>query len=127
MEQMPLASCACAVILMSVQRDICQGYRGRAASGKNRSPNGRALGKRAAHGQSEHTDELSYPRRPPPRTSRAIASRECPHARHRRELECAPGGGHFWRLELTIPAGLPEDGNRDEAPIAQRRLQTAGR
>ena len=37
-----------------------------------------------------------------------------------RDLECAPGGGQFGRFELTIPAGLPEDGSHDETPITQR-------
>jgi len=41
-------------------------------------------------------------------------------------LECAPGGGQNGRFELTPDAGLLEDGSHDEAPIAQRRLQTAG-
>ena len=43
-----------------------------------------------------------------------------------REMECAPVGGQIARLELTTPAGLPEDGSHDQAPIAQRRVQAAG-
>ena len=44
-----------------------------------------------------------------------------------RLLECAPWGGRFEGIDLTITAGLPEDGSHDEAPISQRGLQTAGR
>jgi hypothetical protein len=40
-------------------------------------------------------------------------------------LECAPWGGRIEQLELTTPAGFPEDGSHDEASITQRRIQTA--
>jgi len=42
-------------------------------------------------------------------------------------LECAPAGGQFGRFELTLLAGLPEDGSHDEASVAQRGVQAAGR
>ena len=42
-------------------------------------------------------------------------------------MECAPGGGQIERVGLTLLAGLSEDGSHDEAPIAQRRVQAAGR
>ena len=42
-------------------------------------------------------------------------------------VECAPGGGQIERLDLTVLAGLLEDGSHDEAPIPQRGVQAAGR
>ena len=41
-------------------------------------------------------------------------------------LECAPWGGRIEQLELTTPAGFPEDGSHDEASIAQRSVQATG-
>jgi hypothetical protein len=41
-------------------------------------------------------------------------------------VECAPWGGRIEQLELTTPAGLPEDGSHDEASIAQRSVQATG-
>ena len=40
-------------------------------------------------------------------------------------MECAPGGGRIERKDLTLPAGLPENGSHDEAPVSQRCIQAA--
>ena len=41
-------------------------------------------------------------------------------------VECAPAGGQNVWFKLTLPAGFPEDGNHDEASVAQCRIQAAG-
>jgi len=38
-----------------------------------------------------------------------------------------PWGWTDWAVGIDPPAGLPEDGSHDEAPITQRRVQAAGR
>ena len=82
---------------------------------------------RAATGLTRHFHDLGREDAPgllEPILSWFIEATESPDVRL---VECAPGGGQIERIGIDPAAGLPEDGSHDEAPIAQRRVQAAGR